>query len=126
MPLRLVAQFHGVHGGCPEVKAWGQQSAWKDWERTVAAEIWLQIPPFLDAPKNWELDWAAIGAVIFVFISKTRFLGRVSGILGDALRFSGVRTLEVLLDRGDYYTHSSIYRRLMDCASRSPPPWIHH
>jgi hypothetical protein len=35
---------------------------------------------FLDAWKNWELDWASVGAVIFIFVPKTRFLDRVLGI----------------------------------------------
>ena len=70
------------------MKAWGQQSTWKDWELSVVAEIWLQMPLFLDVRKNWELDWASVGAVIFVFAPKMRFLGRALGTLGDALRIS--------------------------------------
>ena len=72
------------------MKVWGQQSTWKDWELSVAAEIWLQVPPFLDMRKNWVLDWTSVGAVIFVFVPKTRFLGRVLGTLGDALRPRGL------------------------------------
>ena len=67
---------------------WDQQSAWKDWELPAVAEIWLQMPLFLDERKNWELDWASVEAVIFAFAPKIRFLDRVLGTLGDDLRAS--------------------------------------
>ena len=64
------------------MKAWDQQSALKNWELSATAEIWLQMPLFLDVRKNWELDWASVEAVIFAFAPKVRFLDT----LGDTIR----------------------------------------
>lgn len=49
---------------------------WKkiaDWERREKVEIWLQIPMIFDMPKNWEWDWATVGALFVTFEPKTSY-----------------------------------------------------
>jgi len=43
---------HGAGAQIGEGVVPAEQSAWKDWELSAAAEIWLQMPPFLNVRKN--------------------------------------------------------------------------
>ena len=75
----------------------------RDWELPAPADIWLRIGLVLAKRKYWVGNWATVGVLIFIFISKISYWECFLGTLGDAPSWAKALCTGTLSERLRYF-----------------------